>query len=189
MKKIPLILLAVMITAGVASAAVAYSGFPDVRESDWFYPGVRYSAESELMTGYADGTFGPNDAVNRAQLATILQRAGAGSVQSMLAELQALRTSDTMALRGESWNEYFSQRMRFPIDGVQAPGEGGVSYEAVQSQLSVVASPSSFISILADADNDAGYFFIREESEMFGTVIYGPFYDVVDRIVQDSMAQ
>ena len=46
--------------------------FSDVSESDWYYEAVRFVHERDLVNGYSDGWFGPNDALSRAQLAQIL---------------------------------------------------------------------------------------------------------------------
>ena len=46
--------------------------FSDVSEGDWYYEAVRFVHERDLMNGYSDGRFGPNDPLSRAQLAQIL---------------------------------------------------------------------------------------------------------------------
>lgn len=48
--------------------------YPDVNESDWFYPYVKDVTEKGLMSGYSDGTFGAYDNLGRGQFATILYR-------------------------------------------------------------------------------------------------------------------
>ena len=55
----------------------AYSGalgFTDVSADDWFAAAVRWADAEGIIGGYGDGKFGPNDAVTREQLATILYR-------------------------------------------------------------------------------------------------------------------
>lgn len=66
--------LALLIAPVVAQAT--YRGYPDVEGSDWYVAdgAFDYVTEHELLTGYADGTFGPADAVSRAQAATVLWR-------------------------------------------------------------------------------------------------------------------
>lgn len=63
------------VTFNVVGAA-GYRGFPDVWSSDWYVTEgyLDYALEHEIMSGYADGTFGPADAVSRAQVATVLWR-------------------------------------------------------------------------------------------------------------------
>ncbi len=50
------------------------AAFPDVAPTDWCYRDVRYVASLGLMDGLPDGTFGPDQTVTRAQLATVAAR-------------------------------------------------------------------------------------------------------------------
>ncbi len=53
------------------------SDYDDVSFGEWFFDAVRWARDESLMTGYGDGSFGPNDAISRAQLAQVLwNRAG-----------------------------------------------------------------------------------------------------------------
>lgn len=56
--------------------------FSDVKESDWFYNGVRYVFEKNLMSGVDVDQFAPNTPLTRAMLVTILYRFD-GSPESM----------------------------------------------------------------------------------------------------------
>lgn len=66
--------LALLLAPVVAQAT--YHGYPDVEGSDWYVidGSFDYVTEHDLITGYADGTFGPADAVSRAQAVTVLWR-------------------------------------------------------------------------------------------------------------------
>lgn len=48
--------------------------FSDVPEYEWYTEAVEWAASQELVCGYGDGTFGPEKAVTREQMATILYR-------------------------------------------------------------------------------------------------------------------
>ena len=50
-------------------------GFKDVSKANGYYNSIAKLAELEIMGGYADGRFGPNDPVTRGQLASILVKA------------------------------------------------------------------------------------------------------------------
>ena len=50
------------------------NNFTDVKESDWFYPTVKYVSENGIVNGYEDGTFLPNNNITREQIATIVYR-------------------------------------------------------------------------------------------------------------------
>ena len=48
--------------------------FSDVSEDDWFYDFVVGAIKYGWISGYADGRFGPNDTITRAQVTTIVNR-------------------------------------------------------------------------------------------------------------------
>ena len=50
------------------------ANFPDVQDDAWYAEAVGWAAANKVVTGYADGTFRPNDAVTREQAAAILYR-------------------------------------------------------------------------------------------------------------------
>ena len=50
------------------------SSFTDVNENDWFVEPVAWAAANNVVSGYGQGLFGPNDQVTREQLAGILHR-------------------------------------------------------------------------------------------------------------------
>lgn len=73
MKKIIISLLCGI--AFIAPTALSASlFFPDVKSSDWFYSDVKNMSDWGIIKGNADGTYAPSKNVNRAELATILNR-------------------------------------------------------------------------------------------------------------------
>ncbi|PIC87105.1 Parasporal protein [Sporosarcina sp. P20a] len=50
-------------------------GFKDVSKANGYYNSIAKLAEHEIMAGYSDGRFGPNDPVTRGQMASILVKA------------------------------------------------------------------------------------------------------------------
>ena len=58
------------------SPEAAYNGqFPDVAGNEFYGAAVAWASENGIITGYTDsGKFGPNDNINREQMATILYR-------------------------------------------------------------------------------------------------------------------
>ena len=50
------------------------SDFNDVESGRWYTGAVAWAAEKEIVKGYGNGKFGPNDSVTREQLAAILYR-------------------------------------------------------------------------------------------------------------------
>ena len=48
--------------------------FNDIYTTDWYYNSVKYVYENNIIKGYTNGNFGPNDKLTRAMLVTILHR-------------------------------------------------------------------------------------------------------------------
>ena len=48
--------------------------FKDVKAGDWYKAALTWAIENQIVMGYTDGTFRPNDAISREQLAAILFR-------------------------------------------------------------------------------------------------------------------
>lgn len=48
--------------------------FHDIHTGDWFFDAVAWAAETSIVSGYLDGTFGPDDSVTREQLAAVIYR-------------------------------------------------------------------------------------------------------------------
>ena len=57
--------------AGSPMVEVA-EGFNDVYEGDWYNDAIRWASASGIAGGYGDSIFGPNDAITREQIATVL---------------------------------------------------------------------------------------------------------------------
>ncbi len=65
-------LLAVL--EGVGNQSVSSTGFKDVADGAWYSPYIAWAAESGIVSGYDDGTFGPDDFITREQMCVILKR-------------------------------------------------------------------------------------------------------------------
>ena len=67
--------LAAVLYRRAGTPAQTYDGrFPDVKAADWFMPSVMWASVSGNIVGYANGKFGPTDALTREQLCTVLYR-------------------------------------------------------------------------------------------------------------------
>ena len=49
-------------------------GFNDVYENDWYNNAIRWASANGIAKGYGESVFGPNDAITREQMASILWR-------------------------------------------------------------------------------------------------------------------
>lgn len=50
------------------------AGFSDVSNDQWYAAAINWAAENDLVTGYSDGSFAPNAAITREQMATLMYR-------------------------------------------------------------------------------------------------------------------
>ena len=67
--------MAAQVLYNLADGAVTTSaGFPDVATSAWYADTVNWAAAQGYVTGYDNGSFGPEDSLTREQLAVILYR-------------------------------------------------------------------------------------------------------------------
>lgn len=104
MKKLVIIFVAFFVFATTTLAYVMT--FSDVIEGDWFYDGVKYSYDNDLMSGYGDGYFGPHDPLTRAQFATVLERMDAAAIADLKADVAVLKTTGMAGY--ENWQTYMS---------------------------------------------------------------------------------
>ena len=58
--------------AGGSAAGAGARSFPDVDAKAYYYNAVRWASSVGVVSGYANGNFGPNDKVTREQLAVML---------------------------------------------------------------------------------------------------------------------
>lgn len=73
MKKIISFLVAILVILSVSSAFAA--GFTDVAESDPLYEKIQLLSELEILNGYEDGSFRPNNTVKRSEFTAMVIRA------------------------------------------------------------------------------------------------------------------
>ena len=48
--------------------------FRDVRDGSWYCEGISWAKENNIVSGYGDGNYGPEDSITREQLSSILYR-------------------------------------------------------------------------------------------------------------------
>ena len=69
-------IILVSIVSGVLGGVVVLAAWPfsDVNPGDWFYNDVQWLDSNGITTGYADGTYRPNNNVIRSEMAAFLHR-------------------------------------------------------------------------------------------------------------------
>lgn len=124
------------------AGAPAQTGIPpytDATEGQWYSAALCWAADTGLMTGYGDGTFGVADPVTREQLASVLYRLDGGdhlAETGMLSGYPDLPEISTWARTGMIWAVDLGL-----LYGRQA---GEVTYLAPQAQ----ATRAEFAAIL-----------------------------------------
>ncbi|SFG06678.1 Listeria/Bacterioides repeat-containing protein [Desulfotomaculum arcticum] len=78
---------AIMVKALGLKAGSGASGFDDVKSSDWYSGYIKTAAEYGIISGYANGSFGPADKITREQAMTMIARAM--KITGLKAELAA----------------------------------------------------------------------------------------------------
>jgi hypothetical protein len=85
-------------------AVVGSASFTDVQSGQWYTDAVNWAVSGNLISGYGDGSFGPNDNITREQLAMILWRY-AGSPAATQQELSFADTDQisSYAMEALKW--------------------------------------------------------------------------------------
>ena len=95
--------------------------FTDVKDGQWFAKAVNWAAKEGLVSGYGDGTFGPDDNVTREQLAAILRGyakyKGGDAAQGSLV-VNGFRD-------GESISTWALEAMNWAVNAQLMTGKGG----------------------------------------------------------------
>ncbi len=67
------------------------SAFPDVPSNQYFSNAVQNLSQLGVLHGYSDGSFGPTNSVNRAEIAVMIERYDQTAVQPLRDQLKALQ--------------------------------------------------------------------------------------------------
>ena len=118
--------------------------FADVAEGDWYFDAVSFVYERQIMGGYGDGVFGPNNPLLREQLAKLLYEYLGNGTQASPAQLADVDQS-----------QYYAAAVNWAVEnqvlsGYGEPGDAtarfGVGDALTREQLAIV------IARLAGAD-------------------------------------
>ena len=90
--------------------------FSDLADDAWYTEAVRWAASQGIVSGYGDGTFGPDDPITREQLAVMLWRYSG----SPAATDKELDFNDTDEISG-----YALEALRWAVENGILNGDGG----------------------------------------------------------------
>ena len=101
-------------------SAVSSATFQDVPGGMWYTDAVNWAASAGLVSGYGDGTFGPNDDITREQMAAILYRYAqyAGMDISARGDLSAFTD-------GASTSDWAEEAVAWALGSGLLSGKGG----------------------------------------------------------------
>lgn len=191
MKKISLIIIGLILGVGftITALAVTQGGFSDIKPSDWFYGPALEAQQLGLMKG-VNGKFMPGEAVNRAQLAVVLQ-AAKKNIQSMIMDNDAglLQTLGGVLLEGHHLYIYGTLFYKVPSD--QNSKDDPQSFMKAKSVIKAFDVPKTDkfiygpVSIYAESgwqEKKLSGFFIYKDGRSDAVKWYGPFFDNVQRL-------
>lgn len=112
--------------------------FADVAADTWYTEAVRWAASENIVEGYSDTAFGPNDAITREQLAAILWR----YCKHMGRDVYVGESTDILSyVDGASVSEYAIAAVQWACDAELMEGAGGKlmpQSNATRAQLAAI---------------------------------------------------
>ena len=76
------------------------NAFDDVAEGEWYSAAVKWAVKNEIVGGYGNGKFGPEDVITREQMAVILYRYAAFKGQDMTKAADLSKFTDNGEISG-----------------------------------------------------------------------------------------
>lgn len=111
--------------------AVSGEGVFDDVDQEWYWPAITWGGRNDVLWGYGDGNYGPQDPITREQLATLLWRfAGQPQTSEQLSFSDAAEASD-YAKQALSWASQHGVITGYP-DGTFRPQDNTSRAEAAQ---------------------------------------------------------
>ena len=120
--------------------------FTDVKADTWYTDAVLWAAENEIVNGYGDGKFGPEDDLSREQLATILCRyANYKGIDTSESELKPLKDFDDTRYI----SDWAVKAFRWAVDAgiINGTGNGKISPKTDASRAQVATMLMRYNSI------------------------------------------
>ena len=93
-----------------------WSQFKDVKSSDWFYEAVKYTYKNNIIKGYNDTIFAPNDKLTRGMIVTILYRMEGSPNNNGISRFNDVNPK-----------EYYAKAIKWAVDNGIVHGYGGTN--------------------------------------------------------------
>lgn len=86
--------------------------YPDVIKGEWYVDGIHFCKIHRIITGYANGYFGVNDPITRAQFVTIIWRIAQPSAASSYIQTSATNTTGIADVQG---GQYYTGAVNWAV--------------------------------------------------------------------------
>ena len=93
-----------------------WNQFKDVKSSDWFYNAVKYTYKNNIIKGYSDTIFAPNDKLTRGMIVTILYRMEGSPSNNGVSKFSDVDSK-----------EYYAKAVKWAVDNGIIHGYGGTN--------------------------------------------------------------
>lgn len=124
----------------------ADSSFTDVVDGSWYADAVNWAAANNIVSGYGDGIFGPNDNITREQMASILYRYAEykGYDVSAVGDLGQFNDADNVS-------EWANDVMRWAVGAglINGMGDGSVAPQGTATRAQVATVLMNFCENIA----------------------------------------
>ena len=124
----------------------ADSSFTDVVDGSWYADAVNWAAANNIVSGYGDGIFGPNDNITREQMASILYRYAEykGYDVSAVGDLSQFNDADSVS-------EWANDVMRWAVGAglINGMGDGSVAPQGTATRAQVATVLMNFCENIA----------------------------------------
>ena len=124
----------------------ADSSFTDVADGSWYADAVNWAAANNIVSGYGDGIFGPNDNITREQMASILYRYAEykGYDVSAVGDLSQFNDADSVS-------EWANDVMRWAVGAglINGMGDGSVAPQGTATRAQVATVLMNFCENIA----------------------------------------
>lgn len=184
-KKLPLLIGAFLLTVATTYAAV--TTFTDESSfAGWYKDAVKNMQNAGVVTGYADGSFKPDQSVSRGELSLMLDRYGEKVVDPKVKEAsggltEAMVDEKIKAYFDEHKDDYFNAYIDDVISNINKFADQDIDYKTfvimAESGLRRLSEmPTTEIELAASAKLPEGYSIYRDKLDENVQDSYDPFY-------------
>ena len=93
------------------------SGFTDVQKGAWYEKAVAWAVANNIVSGYGDGRFGPNDNITREQMAVITVNFARAAGLEFTASVEEIEFTDAGKISGYAKDAVRTLQMAGIISG------------------------------------------------------------------------